>query len=187
MMDKPFVKVFAAPGIDSHPDEQGVFNSGAGFDPQAPTAKTQPWDWYNEAPTQHYETENFVGNFGATKAPDASKLKIRKRGLSPWGGFGPGMRASLTYQHPGGIADMNPGADRLIAGGPGAASSFCRLHGVRDNRGMKLPVLPQEVNRGGLAPVPSGGGGHDPLAAPLRPKIPGWPTIFAFRSKSVAQ
>jgi hypothetical protein len=180
---QPFVKVFAAPGIDSHTDEQGVFNSGAGFDPKAPTLKTPPYDWYNEAPTQHYETENFVGNFAATKAPDVKSLAIRKRGISPWEGFFPGKRQSVIYQHPGGIADMNPGADSRIAGGPGSASSFCRLHGVRDNRGMKLPVLPQEVSRGGKAPIPTGGGGHEPLAAPMKPKIAGWPTIFSFRAK----
>lgn len=182
-MDSPFVKVFGSPGIDSHTDEVGLFNSGAGLSPHTGTAKASPWDWWNEAPTQHYETENLIGNFSATKAPNAKSIAVRKRGLSPWEGFFPGKRASVIYQHPGGIADMNPGADSRIAGGPGAASSFCRMHGVRDNRGMKLPVLPQEITRGGLAPMPTGGGGHDSLSAPLKPKVPGWPTIFSFRPK----
>lgn len=180
MAEQPFVKVFAAPGIDSQTGEFGVLASGAGHRPDAPTFKASPYDWYNEAPTQHYETENLVGNFPATKAPPANSMAIRRRGFTPWGGFFPGKRAAVSHQHPGGIADMNPGASSQIAGGPGAASSFCRLHGVRDNRGMKLPVLPQEVTRGGLANIPTGGGSHDPLVAPMKPRIPGWPTIFAF-------
>jgi len=183
----PFVKVFAAPGIDSHTSETGVFNSGAGFDPNAPTLKTPPWDWTNEAPTQSYGTENLVGNFGATKAPDAQSLKVRRRGLAPFGGFFPGKRASLAYQHPGGIADMNPGASSRIAGGPGAASSFCRLSNPSKDRGLKLPVLPNQVAPGLPAPIPTGGGSHEPLAAPLMPRVPGWPTIFSFRGPKVAK
>jgi hypothetical protein len=177
-VNEPFVKVFAAPGIDSHPSEQGVFNSGAGFDPTATTSKTPPYDWGNEAPSQNYETENLVGGFDATKAPTAHALGVRRRGVSPWGGHFPGKQAAMTFQHPGGIADMNPGASARIAGGPGQASSMVRLHGVRSNRGMKLPVLPQEVTRGGSLPIPVGGGSHDPLVAPLMPKVPGWPSIF---------
>jgi hypothetical protein len=186
MANEPFVKVFAAPGIDSHPSEQGLFNSGAGFDPTATTLKAAPYDWLNEAPTQSYQTENFIGNFTATKAPDAQSLSIRKRGVSPWGGFFPGKRASLIYQHPGGIADMNPGASARVAGGKGSASSLVRTHGVRNNRGMKLPVLPQEVTRGGSAPMPSGGGSHEPLTAPILSKVPGWPSIFKMSAKPSA-
>lgn len=178
MANEPFVKVFAAPGIDSHPQEFGVYNSGAGRAPETTTLKTPPYDWFNEAPSQNYQTENFIGNFGATKAQPANQIAIRKRGVSPWGGFFPGKRAALTFQHPGGIADMNPGASARIAGGPGGASSMVRTHGVRNNRGMKLPVLPPSITRGGSAPVPSGGGSHEPLTAPILPKVPGWPSIF---------
>jgi hypothetical protein len=181
MADIPFVKVYAAPGIDSTPHEQGVFNSGAGFSPAAPTLKTPPYDWSNEAPSQGYGTERLVGTAAATKAPDATSLKVRRRGVTPWGGFFSG-RESLKYQHPGGITDHNAGASALIAGGPGAASSFCRINGnnARDGRRMKLPILPQTVVRGGVASFPAGGGSHEPLIAPLQPKIKGWPTIFSF-------
>lgn len=174
----PFVKIYAAPGIDSHPSEQGVFNSGAGFDPQSPSMKTPPYDWGNEVPEQGYQTGQLIGNFPATKVDPINTKATRKRGVSPWGGFFPGKRASLIYQHPGGNADMNPGASAQIAGGKGQASSFVRSHGARANRGMKLPVLPQTVTRGGRAGIPTGGGSHDPLTAPLIPKVPGWPSIF---------
>jgi hypothetical protein len=182
----PFVKVFAAPGIDSHISEQGVFNSGAGLDPHAPTTKTPPYDWSNESPSQGYETEHLVGNFGATKAPTAKSIAVRRRGFSPFGGFFPGKNISLSYQHPGGIADINPGASSLIAGGPSSASSLVRLNGGKINRGMKLPILPQQIVRGGVAGMPSGGGSHEPLVAPLMPKVAGWPTIFSF-TKVVAK
>jgi hypothetical protein len=183
MPNDPFVKVFAAPGIDSHPSEVGVFASGAGREPETSTFKSAPYDWFNEAPSQGYHTENLIGGFDATKAPPATSMSIRKRGVSPWGGFFPGKRAALIYQHPGGIADMNPGASSRIAGGPGQASSLVRTHGVRNNRGMKLPVLPATVTRGGSAPVPSGGGSHEPLTAPILPKVPGWPSIFKVSMK----
>lgn len=186
MANEPFVKVYAAPGIDSHPQEFGVYNSGAGRAPETTTLKTPPYDWFNEAPSQGYHTENLIGNFDATKAPHANQMAVRKRGVSPWGGFFPGKRIALAYQHPGGIADMNPGASSRISGGPGAASSLVRTHGVRNNRGMKLPVLPPSVTRGGSAPVPSGGGSHEPLTAPILPKIPGWPSIFKV-TKQVAK
>ena len=178
MANDPFVKVFAAPGIDSHPSEVGVFASGAGREPETATFKSAPYDWSNECPTQHYNTERLIGGFDATLAPPANSMQIRKRGISPWGGFFRGKAHNLIYQHPGGIADMNPGASSRISGGPGAASSLVRTHGVRNNRGMKLPVLPPDVTRGGSAPVPSGGGSHEPLTAPIMPKIPGWPSIF---------
>lgn len=183
MANEPFVKVYAAPGIDSHPTEQGVFNSGAGFDPTANTAKTPPYDWLNEAPSQGYATENLVAGFNATKGKPANSMSIRKRGVSPWGGNFPG-KTSLAYQHPGGITDHNAGAAATIAGGAGQASSFVRLHGVRGNRGMKLPVTPQEVTRGTAAPFPTGGGSHEPLTAPMVPKVPGWPSIFKTSTKA---
>jgi hypothetical protein len=175
-VNPPFVKVFAAPGIDSHPDEVGVYASGAGRD--AGSFKVAPYDWLNESPEQGYATGNLIADNMATKAKPINSISIRRRGVSPWGGFFPGKQASIIYQHPGGIADMNPGASSTIAGGPGAASSFVRLHGVRGNRGMKLPTLPQEVTRGGNQPFPAGGGSHEPLTAPLIPKVPGWPSIF---------
>ena len=182
-MAPSFVKVFAAPGIDSHISEQGVFNSGAGLAPDHATLKTPPYDWGNEVETYDHNTGRLVGNFAATQAPNAASMKIRKRGISPWGGNSTHQRG-ISHMHPGGIADMNPGADSRIAGGSGAASSMCRVNRVTDNsRGMKLPVLPQETARGGAGNVPAGGGGHDSLAAPLKPKVPGWPTIFSFTSK----
>jgi hypothetical protein len=177
-MAPSFVKVFAAPGIDSAPEEFGVRSSGAAFDPGTAPPQTSPYDWLNESPSQSYQTEEFIAGYPATRAKPANQIAVRKRGVSPWGGFFPGKRAALARQHPGGIADMDPGASSHIAGGKGAASSMVRLHGVRNNRGMKLPVLPQEVTRGGLAPVPSGGGSHEPLTAPMIPKVPGWPSIF---------
>jgi hypothetical protein len=137
----------------------------------------------NESPSQGYQTEHFVGGFPTTKAKTIDKISVRKRGVSPWGGFFRGREAAMKFQHPQGNADMNPGASKLIAGGPGQGSSMVRLHGVRNNRGMKLPVLPQEVTRGGKAPLPSGGGSHEPLTAPLMPKVPGWPSIFKVTQK----
>jgi hypothetical protein len=177
-----FVKVYAAPGIDSHPSEHGPFNSGAGFDPFTPTLKTPPFDWFNEAPSMGKATERLVGNFPSTQAKGADSLKLRKRGHSPWSGYIGGGREALAMQHPGGIVDTNTGASSLIAGGPGAPSTLVRLHGGRSQRGMKLPVLPQEVKRGGATSFPVGGGSHEPLTAPFRPKVPGFASIFAFRN-----
>jgi hypothetical protein len=181
-----FVKVFAAPGIDSHIAEQGVFNSGAGFSPQAPTLKTPPFDWLNEAPEQGYATGRLIGEngdpAGKTVSKNAKGIAIRKRGVSPWGGFFHGGRQSLAMQHPGGIVDHNAGASPLIAGGPGAASTMARIHGGRSQRGMKLPVLPQNVQRGGQTQFPTGGGSHEPLTAPLKPLVPGFVSIFQFRN-----
>lgn len=181
-------KLFAAPGIDSGVEEYGVFASGAGRAPHTATTKASPTDWGNEAPTQSYETENFVSGYPETKAPSANSLQVRRRGKAPFGGFFAGARASLAYQHPGGITDHNAGADHLIAGGPGAASTFCRVNVLprKKGQGMKLPVLPTQVVRGGLAGIPSGGGGHEPLAAPLQPKISGWKGIFSFRNPGMA-
>lgn len=178
---QPFVKVFAAPGIDSHPAEVGVFNSGAAFDPGAPTLKTPPYDWGNEAPSQDLDTEHLVGGYVATKAPVAASLKIRRRGLSPWGGA---YLSVHGQQHPGGITDLNPGSGSVIAGGVGQASSFCRINAknAANNRRMKLPVLPQTAVRAGVSAFPTGGGSHEPLVAPMMPKVPGWPTIFGFTS-----
>jgi hypothetical protein len=181
----PFVKVFAAPGIDSHPDEVGVYASGAGRD--AGAFKVAPYDWLNESPEQGYATGQLISGYEATKAPPINSISIRRRGISPWGGFFPGKKSAIIYQHPGGIADMNPGASSTIAGGPGAASSMCRISGVRNNRGMKLPVLPQEVTRGGNQPFPAGGGSHEPLTAPMIPKVPGWPSIFKVSVQSAPQ
>jgi hypothetical protein len=51
---------------------------------------------------------------------------------------------------------------------------------------MKLPVLPVETKRGGLAPMPQGGGSHEPLTAPLKSNVPGFPSIFMFRNQAKA-
>lgn len=177
-------KQFAAPGIDSGPEEFGVFNSGAGRHPDTATLKASPTDWANEAASMGFETEHFVGNYPATKAPGASSLQIRRRGKAPFGGFFPGARNKEAYQHPGGNVDHNAGADHLIAGGPGQASSFVRVNKTtKPNRGMKLPVMPETIVRGGLATLPAGGGSHEPLVAPLQPKVAGWSSIFSFRGK----
>jgi hypothetical protein len=186
--DKPrFVKVFASPGIDSHIYEQGIFNSGASFSPQTPTLKTPPYDWSNEAPEQGGAPGRLIGTFGdpagKTKSKIANQIAVRKRGVSPWGGFFSGGRASLAMQHPGGITDTNLGCSPLIAGGPGQASTLVRVKGGRPQRGMKLPVLPQNVKRGGVMAMPTGGGSHDPLTAPLRSMVPGFVSIFGFKAK----
>lgn len=174
-------KVFAAPGIDSAVDEQGVFNSGAGLHPDHETLKAAPTDWSNESPTQNHTTGRLVGNYAATEVKGADSLKIRRRGLAPFGGFFSGKN-ELAMQHPGGIVDHNAGADHLIAGGPGAAATFCRVNvtNQKQNRGAKLPVLPRLLPRGDVSRIPAGGGSHEPLVAPLQPKIAGWPTIFSF-------
>jgi hypothetical protein len=175
-------KMFAAPGIDSGVDEYGVFNSGAALHPNAPTKKAAPTDWSNESPTVGYATSRLVGNYADTQAPDASSLKIRRRGLAPFGGFFSGPRSGLAYQHPGGIVDHNAGADHLIAGGPGQASTFCRVNGgKKNNAGMKLPILPSTITRGGPSVMPAGGGFDGTLAPPLQNKVNGWQSIFAFR------
>lgn len=180
----PFVKVFASPGIDSTPNEQGVFSSGAGLRPDTPTFKVNPWDWGNDAPSQGNDTEHLVGGVAATKAPNAKSMAIRRRGVSPWGGSALTMHPH-AQQHAGGIQDLNPGADYKISGGKGQASSFCRVEQKRDfkavNAGMKLPVLAQEITRGGAAPIPTGGTFDGSPAAPVMPRITGWPTIFSFR------
>lgn len=180
-----FVKVFASPGIDSDISEVGLFNSGATFRPEdaRKAAKASPHDWGNEAPSQAHKTENLVGGFDATKSKDPRSLRVRNRGISPFGGTFPGAHLA-SHQHPGGIVDMNPGAGSMIAGGTGAASSLVRISRVGDDtRGMKLPVLPKQVTRGGKAMFPQGGGGHDAVAAPIAPKMPGFASIFSFGGK----
>jgi hypothetical protein len=176
-------KLFAAPGIDSGVDEYGINNSGAGRHPDAKTTKAAPTDWSNESPVQNHATGRLVGNYSATQAPNAKSMAIRRRGLAPFGGFFPGKRSGLSMQHPGGIVDHNAGADHLIAGGTGQASSMCRVNviGRKSDAGMKLPVMPSTITRGGISAIPSGGGSHEPLTAPLQPKVSGWASIFAFR------
>lgn len=179
-------KVFAAPGIDSPASEFGVFNSGAGRAPNTETGKVEPYDWRNDNPTLDSDDNRMVGNFGATASGGANRLAIRRRGLAPFGGFvSGGNRHLVAMQHSGGIVDHNAGADHFIAGGPGAASTFCRVNIVspKTNRGAKLPVLPPMPSRGGVQAIPGGGGSHEPLTAPLQPKISGWPTIFNFSDK----
>lgn len=169
-------KKFASPGIDSSPDEQGVFNSGAGMGPNVKTAKSgaNPYDWNGRNPYSALQSGRLIGNFPATQAPPASSLRIRRRGISPFGGAADRFKSGAIREKAGGIVDMNPGAGSLIAGGPGAAASMVRVNGARKvNEGMKLPVLPMAVTRGGTAVMPAGGGvlGFGP-AAPLVPKLP---------------
>lgn len=191
MPETPFIKVFAAPGVDSSVNETGIFNSGAGLHPATQTLKTPPYDWLNEAPEQGYASGFLIGNGAgksATKSKPAHALSVRKRGVSPWGGFFAGGRAALAMQHPGGIVDTNTGASSMIAGGAGQASTFVRVQQVGDRngrktRGMKLPVLPTQTKRGGVSPFPAGGGSHDAMAAPLQPNVPGFPSIFMFRNQ----
>ena len=177
-----FVKTFASPGIDSVPDETGVFASGAGLRPDSKTFKIYPWDWYNESSSQGHSTEKLIGGFSITQAPTMDKMKVRRRGVDPFGGLF--VQHPHSEQHPGGIVDMNPGADYKVAGGKGQASSMVRLNvsPSRPNVGMKLPVLPAGATRGGLAPIPTGGTFDGSPAVPVKPRISGWPTIFSFRS-----
>jgi hypothetical protein len=187
MPQQPFVKVFATPGIDSDPSEQGVFNSGAGLHPHTQTLKTKPYDWLNESREQGYGAGFLVGagdTNSQTKSKQANQLSVRRRGIAPWGGFFKGGRAHSAMQHRGGIVDSNTGASGLIAGGPGQASTLVRVQGGRVDRNMKLPVLPTQTKRGGVAPMPQGGGSHDPLTAPLKSNVPGFPSIFMFRNRT---
>lgn len=180
-------KMFASPGIDSPVTDFGVFGSGAGRAPDTETTKASPTDWKNDNPTLDSDDNQFIGNY-STPSGGANKLGIRRRGLAPFGGhFAGGNRHFIAMQHSGGIVDHNAGADHLIAGGPGAASTFCRVNvgSKKGNRGAQLPVLPPIAGRGGLQPLPTGGGSHEPLTAPLQPKISGWPTIFSFSAKKV--
>lgn len=176
------MKAFASPGIDSNPDEHGVYNSGAGLRPDTPVSKTHalPPDWGSNNPLIDHVTSNLIGGFDATAAPDASTIRVRRRGVSPFGGsfdrFGSGINANKS----GGTSDMNTGASGLIAGGKGQASSFVRVQGPKkQDEGMKLPVLPKQVIRGGVTATPSGGGVMGTGApAPIQPKVYGFPSII---------
>lgn len=183
LMQNPIVKMYASPGIDSVPQEVGVFSSGAGMRPDAPTFKAQPYDWKNDGTNQGHTSGRLIGNFSATQAKTADQLKIRRRGVSPFGGQYKSPGNPHSMKHSGGSFDMNPGSSHLIAGGPGQASTFVRTQTkqTKPDRGMKLPVLSHAVTRGGLVPIPTGGGFDAALSAPLASTITGWPTIFAFR------
>jgi len=179
-------KMFASPGIDSPVEEFGVYNSGAGRAPSTETGKLEPTDWKNDNPSLDSDTNKFIGNFGGTESGGADRIAVRRRGLAPFGGFFQGgNRHLIAMQHSGGIVDHNAGADHFIAGGPGAASAFCRVNvgSKKTNRGAQLPVMPPVLPRAGLEPIPTGGGSHEPLTAPLKPRIAGWPTIFSFSAK----
>lgn len=178
MSNGPLVKVFAAPGIDSHPSEQGVFNSGSGFGPQAPTAKTGPHDWASISREQTNETGELIAGFPQSKAPTAASLKIRKRGISPFtGNF---KTAVPTVQKRGGIADMNPGAGNKIAGGKAAGSSLVRTK-FRDNKQNTRPVYtqPPAQRRGLQVPLPTGGSHTTSGQVPVLPTT-GAASIFGF-------
>lgn len=177
------MKRFAAPGIDTGLMDQGVFNSGAGFAPDAPQVLNPsyaPLDWASNNPTIDHATENLIGNFDATKAPDASTIRTRRRGISPWGGAYDNYGYGTNRQKSGGIVDLNLGADNRVAGGKGQASSFVRVSGPKKpDEGMKLPVLPKQVVRGGPMASPTGGGVMGTGApAPVQPKVYGFPSII---------
>jgi hypothetical protein len=177
------VKMFAAPGIDSDVLEWGVYSSGAGLHPSTPTSKVPPSDWLAVNPDISHATGKLVGNFDATKAQDPRGMRVRRRGISSWGGLMPGSaphaagptdvrQGTTKFRKSGGIVDTNLGASGIIAGGPGQASSMVRLSGQRKDSGMKLPQLPNQVARGGKVAFPAGGM-HGLPPAPLIPKIPG--------------
>lgn len=197
MPQNGFVRVYAAPGIDSPTTDQGILSSGAGAHPSSlpklSARNASPVDWANESAAQGGATEHLVAGYAATKSPNANSLKVRVRGISPWGSKfvssvkvkqAPGRPgAPDSSQHPQGNADLNPGAGSMIAGGRGAASTFVRtkIRDPKNRQGMKLPVLPGQAQRGGAIPIPSGGGvlGTGP-AAPVTPLIPGLNSIFKF-------
>src|SRR5713101_1335838 len=146
-INPPF-KRYAAPGIDSTIKEQGVVSSAAGSAfvvNEGQPFKSSPGDWISFGAQQDHATEELIKGFNATEALKADDLKTRKRGVSPWGGKF--VTAVPTITKRGGIADMNPGAGSYIAGGASAASRFVRIKTMQPDRGMKLPILPQETKR----------------------------------------
>ena len=177
------MKRFAAPGIDSGTLNQGVYNSGAGLSldsPQVLNPSYAPYDWSSRNPLVSEQTGNLIGGFDATKAPTAADIRTRRRGLTPWGGSFDNYGSGRNVQKSGGIVDMNTGADLRIAGGKGQASSFVRVSGPKKaDEGMKLPVLPKQIVRGGVMATPTGGGVMGTGApAPIQPKVYGFPAII---------
>lgn len=173
------VKVFAAPGIDSSVEEQGIRSSGAGFHPAAIPSKATPYDWFSIAPEQLNDTGRLIGNYDATKAPTPDSLRIRRRGITPFPSFPQGRNPNV-HANVGGSIDTNAGADSHIAGGRGQAASMVRVNGAKKaNEGMKLPILPKQILRGNAVGVPAGGamlGTGSP--APIQPKMFGFPSII---------
>ncbi len=181
-MKLPTVR-FAAPGVDTGTFDQGAYKSGAGLpleSPQVQNPNSPPWDWGSNNPLIDHATSNLVGNFDATKTPNASTIRIRRRGITPWGGSFDNYGVGRNAQKSGGIVDTNTGADIRISGGKGQASSFVRVNGPRkSDEGMKLPVLPKQVVRGGVVLTPTGGGIMGTGApAPIQPKVYGFPSII---------
>ncbi|HTD18620.1 MAG TPA: hypothetical protein VK667_03720 [Ktedonobacteraceae bacterium] len=179
--NKPFTRQFAAPGIDSDISDYGIYSSGAGFHPEETTTKTSPYDWTNENPTFGHKTAELVNGYSATRAQTIDQARVRIRGICPWGGKLPN-RKEYAY-HPGGSVDVNAGAGSMIAGGRGSASSMVRVQKASPTRGMKLPVLPDEMRRGGPSPMPIGGSADTSPAPPFAPKVSGMPSIFGFLKK----
>lgn len=179
------MKVFACPGIDSDVSEYGVFNSDAGrAGGRGFKQKGVPSDWSSRNPVWGLATGRLVGNYAATQSPNVKSLRIRRRGVSPWGGY-PHHILKSRYKNDnadsmlnvGGSVDMNPGCSSLIAGGSGAASSMVRTQSKeKRDRGMKLPVLPATLHRKGNASTPMGGTSNAP-SAPITPRLMGLPSI----------
>lgn len=174
---------FASPGIDAGTFDQGAYKSGAGLSldsPQVQTPNFAPSDWSSRNPLIGDQTGNLIGNFDATRAPDAKSIRVRRRGVTPWGGSFDNYGTGMNVQKSGGIVDLNTGADMRIAGGKGQASSFVRVAGPKKpDEGMKLPVLPKQVTRGGIMATPTGGGVMGTGApAPIQPKVYGFPAII---------
>lgn len=177
--NQPFVRHYAAPGIDSNLEEFGIRSSGAGLHPETVTLKSAPYDWGGINPTAHYDVSELVNGYLETKAPSADRIRVRVRGIDPFGGFFPGKHPNVNYKA-GGVADTNTGLSSMIAGGPGQASSLVRVGKVLPTQGMKLPVLPAEARRGGAMKMPAGGSTTGEAPAPFTPKVAGFPGIFGF-------
>lgn len=172
-----FTKRYASPGIDDAGDF-GVLSSGAGLLPGDITGiqKASPSDWSALNPDIGLSTGRLIGNNAGTQATPINETRSRKRGISPFGGYFPTGGPQRTIKV-GGIADLNTGADSLIAGGKAQASSMVRFNG-RNVKAMRLPVIPMQVTRGGIAKTPSGGQspGFGP-AVPTLPQLKQFPSI----------
>lgn len=189
----------ASPGVDGF-HNWGPFASGASTSGFASVTKAGrvPSDWASNDPNWGHPGGGGVGSiFPSVKG--AKAIRNRKRGISPFEGFfssvsgrsgkvnvesGSGLKADSVMK-PGGIVDLNPGADNAIAGGvmgAGQASTLVRLHGVRGDRNMRLPVMPPAAARSGEPMNPAGGAQDAGPMAPLMPQVAGMPSIFGFFS-----
>ncbi len=176
------MNVFAATGIDSHPNDVGVYHSGAGLHPDNELVgrkkKQLPAEWASNNPLIDHATGELVSGFSVTRAPDANEIRVRRRGVSPFGGSGLRFTNGSYREKSGGTADMNTGASMNIAGGPGQASTMVRTDGPKKvDEGQKLPVLPKQTTRGAAIPVPAGGMAAFGANAPVVPKMPGFGSV----------